>query len=749
MAPWQTNIRASKPPINPARTKPEALVAWRKQAGSDNAKKLASNHRNAVERDDSERWFRDIANTRLPEHGLPEDGAAYLRGAGSNSAGAVAIRLLAILAQVGPGEGSSVQDRQVRSVMPRAARHPHTCGVRADKSLLDEMKEFIIRRPDLASAKAREKGHDPSRVHTSVNFVVPMGIGGRAISHRAPLTQHIMANQRNPFPFSVRMGPQEAGIAPNLDSEFEAQYEAETGEWAGKAVDRAVCLLKAAGIDVEERASMIIVQAVDESRFPPTAESGHLGCIVRVGSGAESKYFAIVPGNTAMAIDVSGNDIRNVLWLKQHAGWFFDEVPDAHLYVTKTSGGVTAKEGVAACVSDAVETAANIWHDNAFAETDNEAMVHSARGAAIPLYDAKHKLDQGDYAGAMASAVLDTVPIVDDAVDVVRGTVKMAAKAARAGTGMKALSRLDDTADAAVAQGRQLGGRAKSAQAGAEGLGDARRLAGLKSLRRRLEITRVGQHYRIKSVPVLERQAAHVEGGIVQSSGIVVGNSEPIKPNMGARPSSLRAHQAEATASRPVRFHSALLDKARTGGFTTADAAHLVGKRPHSSFLDERSGFVYRGFVFRGDMRQPGEIFEKGFELRTKIDALEEVNGFRGGFGGGRNALDIDGKGISTSPFASTADGAGADVYGRGRGGYTYLVDARDMDGYDLYRNAAFARFCKTHKYDLERARQGAARAHTRPLEVNYGVDIPNRKIVGAFDPDGKYVPNPSYQRGH
>jgi len=192
---------------------------------------------------------------------------------------------------------------------------------------------------------------------------------------------------------------------------------------------------------------------------------------------------------------------------------------------------------------------------------------------------------------------------------------------------------------------------------------------------------------------------------------------------------------------------SSLLGKAATSRFTIEEAMQLVGERPSSRFLDEQSGFVYRGFVFRGDMRPPEEIFGRGFELRTKVEDIGEVNGFRGGFGGGRNALDMDGKGISTSPYAFTEEGAGADFYGRERNGYTYLVDARDLDGYDLYKNAAFNRFRTNFRYDAAQAARAAAEAHPRPLEVNYGVDISGRHIIGAFDRSGRYIPNRGYER--
>lgn len=204
---------------------------------------------------------------------------------------------------------------------------------------------------------------------------------------------------------------------------------------------------------------------------------------------------------------------------------------------------------------------------------------------------------------------------------------------------------------------------------------------------------------------------------------------------------------AAIRSAKPAhKLSSKTLRALRTNQFTIDDAVHLVGKNPNSYYADDTKGFIYKGFVFRGDTRSPEGIFGQGFRLRTEIKEIEEVNGFRGGFGGGKDALDIDGRGISTSPFAMTADGAGADVYGRARGGYTYLVDARDLDGYDLYKNAAFARFRNTYGKSTDEAIKHAAISHARPLEVNYGTDIPAEKIIGAFDKKGKYLPNPGYR---
>ena len=78
--------------------------------------------------------------------------------------------------------------------------------------------------------------------------------------------------------------------------------------------------------------------------------------------------------------------------------------------------------------------------------------------------------------------------------------------------------------------------------------------------------------------------------------------------------------------------------------------ARIMRKR-----IKDHDVVIYRGQVFRGDMRPPETLFKSGFELRTPLkdiqDDIHQITGVRGGFGGGRNALDPDGKGISTSAF--------------------------------------------------------------------------------------------------
>lgn len=143
---------------------------------------------------------------------------------------------------------------------------------------------------------------------------------------------------------------------------------------------------------------------------------------------------------------------------------------------------------------------------------------------------------------------------------------------------------------------------------------------------------------------------------------------------------------------------------------------------------------IWRGQVFRGDMRPPEVVFKEGFQLRTppgdiKRD-IHQVTGVRGGFGGGHDALDPDGKGISTSLFY-LEENTGAFVYGGGKGGYTYLIDARRYEGYHLYANHYKAQYPKAPPVDF------------KPTEINYAEGLAGSTVLGAYDRLGVFIPNP------
>jgi hypothetical protein len=143
---------------------------------------------------------------------------------------------------------------------------------------------------------------------------------------------------------------------------------------------------------------------------------------------------------------------------------------------------------------------------------------------------------------------------------------------------------------------------------------------------------------------------------------------------------------------------------------------------------------IYRGKVFRGDMRPPEEIFDKGFELRTPAAEIQkdihQVTGVRGGFGGGHDALDLDGKGISTSAYYYK-DNVGAFVYGGQKGGHTYVIDGRKLDGYHLYQNHHNALYPNAQ-----------TPIQFKPSEINYAHNIPAEAVLGAYDAAGAFIPN-------
>jgi hypothetical protein len=145
-------------------------------------------------------------------------------------------------------------------------------------------------------------------------------------------------------------------------------------------------------------------------------------------------------------------------------------------------------------------------------------------------------------------------------------------------------------------------------------------------------------------------------------------------------------------------------------------------------YRGKKSGYVYRGFVMRGDTRPLDEVFRDGIKLQTPITDVKQVNGMYKGAGGAKSALDQDTLGISTSAFYSDS-GAGAFHQGGAKGGHTVLIDARDMIGFDEARNLNFAS-------------ENPTRTGFKPLVINYGNDIPGWRIVGAYGPNGEFIRN-------
>lgn len=175
-----------------------------------------------------------------------------------------------------------------------------------------------------------------------------------------------------------------------------------------------------------------------------------------------------------------------------------------------------------------------------------------------------------------------------------------------------------------------------------------------------------------------------------------------------------------------------LFERLRKGPTAAQDMVYEYARCMRKT-VENHDVVIYRGQVFRGDMRPPHVIFEEGFQLRTPVDEIRkdihQITGVRGGFGGGRNALDPDGKGISTSVFYYK-EHTGAFVYGGNRGGFTYIIDTIDMDGYHLYANHHINKYPHSRPINL------------RPTEINYGDHIPGNRVLGAYNKAGRFIPN-------
>lgn len=205
------------------------------------------------------------------------------------------------------------------------------------------------------------------------------------------------------------------------------------------------------------------------------------------------------------------------------------------------------------------------------------------------------------------------------------------------------------------------------------------------------------------------------------------------RPSLVRRPIGSISHQLASTVGKEI-------PEAGKGLLVAGYLSELAGGPSVAQTLSDRAravrlsgpekGYVYQGFVFRGDTRDPKIIFEQGFKQRTPIKNLNQVNGLKGGYGGAHDAFDLDGAGISTSAFYRK-DGAGAFVYGGQKGGHTYFIDARRLEGFHLYANTELA------------FRPHSGLKQLPPLEINYGVDLPPGLILGAYDKNGKFIANP------
>jgi hypothetical protein len=209
------------------------------------------------------------------------------------------------------------------------------------------------------------------------------------------------------------------------------------------------------------------------------------------------------------------------------------------------------------------------------------------------------------------------------------------------------------------------------------------------------------------------------------------------RPSLLRRPGASLSHHLASTTGKEIP------DRAK-GAVVAGQLQELAGGPSVAQMIADQTqlvhhagpqkGFVYQGFTFRGDTRDPSIVFKEGFRQRTPITDLNQVNGFKGGYGGAHDALAPDGAGISTSAFYKK-DGAGAFVYGGDKGGHTYFIDARQLEGFHLYANTELA------------FRPNTGLKMLPPLEINYAVDISPRLILGAYDSAGKFIPNPQALR--
>jgi hypothetical protein len=140
------------------------------------------------------------------------------------------------------------------------------------------------------------------------------------------------------------------------------------------------------------------------------------------------------------------------------------------------------------------------------------------------------------------------------------------------------------------------------------------------------------------------------------------------------------------------------------------DRLNMLGKGPTTAqrmmdrsrvlyYGGKDKGYLYRGFAMRGDKRLPQDVFNKGF--------------------------DAGNAGVKTSGYYDR-NGVGAYHDGGKKGGYTYLIDGRKVDAYDVARNA-----------------NKGSRLGSNPYDLTYPESIPGSKILGAYDKAGKFIPNP------
>jgi hypothetical protein len=138
-------------------------------------------------------------------------------------------------------------------------------------------------------------------------------------------------------------------------------------------------------------------------------------------------------------------------------------------------------------------------------------------------------------------------------------------------------------------------------------------------------------------------------------------------------------------------------------------------------FAGPKEGYVHRGFVMRGDVRSPQDVFTSGFKSNGPVNSINNINGVNP-----KSGADA---GVQTSGYYDN-NGMGAFYQGGKQGGYTYLIDGRSVNGYDVLRNKNWMS-------------ASGARLGSNPYQINYAKDIPGSKVLGAYDSAGQFIPNP------
>ncbi|MGE8150032.1 hypothetical protein ACQKP5_02140 [Pseudomonas vancouverensis] len=139
-------------------------------------------------------------------------------------------------------------------------------------------------------------------------------------------------------------------------------------------------------------------------------------------------------------------------------------------------------------------------------------------------------------------------------------------------------------------------------------------------------------------------------------------------------------------------------------------------------FDGEKNSYIYRGFAMKGEMRPPKDVFKSGFKREALPEHYKNT--------GGVSSADGSDLGVQASGYYDS-NRMGAFYEGGSKGGYTYLIDGRKMRGIDVGRNRNLAE-------------RPSSQLGSNPYEIKYTNDIPGSAVLGAYDKNGKFIPNTS-----